>query len=194
MVDTDNKEVVLFFIIIPFYIIGFIGNVLVIRIVHKTREMHTTPNYLLVNLASELITILMAPLYFFSHLNGHLSDGFGKFVCKFLPQTEISIVVSSFTLTVLAVERYHALLKPFRTGLRIKEENIKLVVALIWISSILFCLPFFCFPTMERIAVHMYWSMEFTHESSNKSIRVHKRCFYFLYPSFNNALLLWMSH
>ena len=146
MVDTDNEEVVLFFTIIPFYIIGFIGNVLVIRIVHKTRGMHTTTNYLLVNLAlSDLITILMAPLYFFSHLNGYLSDGFGKFVCKFLPLTEISIVVSSFTLTVIAVERYHALLKPFRTGLRIKEENIKLVVGLIWISSILFCLPFFVF-------------------------------------------------
>jgi len=49
--------------------------------------------------------------------------------------------VLSFTLTVLAVERYHALLKPFSTGLRLKEDNIKQAIALVWISSVLVCLP-----------------------------------------------------
>ena len=53
------------------------------------------------------------------------------------------MTVSSFTLTVLAVERYHALLKPFSSGLRLKEDNNKQAIALIWISSVLFCLPFF---------------------------------------------------
>ena len=55
----------------------------------------------------------------------------------------IALTVSSFTLTVLAVERYHALLKLFSTGLRLKEDNIKQAIALIWISSVLLCLPFF---------------------------------------------------
>ena len=147
MDDSDNLPFVLFFPTIPFYIIGFIGNALVIRIVHKTREMHTTTNYLLVNLAfADIVTILMEPLFFFSHVtNGFLSDGFGKFVCKFLVIEEIFITVSSFTLTVLAVERYHALLKPFRTGLRLKEDNIKKAIILIWISGILLCLPRFVF-------------------------------------------------
>ena len=146
MDDNDNLLFALFFTIIPFYIIGFIGNVLVIRIVHKTREMHTTTNYLLVNLAlSNIVTILMGPLFVLSTLNGFLSDGFGKFVCKFLPFGEISITVSSFTLAVLAVERYHALLKPFRTELRLNEDNIKKAITLIWISSVLFRLPLFVF-------------------------------------------------
>lgn len=48
----------LFLTAIPLYITGFVGNVLVIRIVHKTREMHTTTNYLLANLAvSDFITM-----------------------------------------------------------------------------------------------------------------------------------------
>ena len=146
MDESDNLPFVLFFTTIPFYVIGFIGNVLVIRIVHKTRELHTTTNYLLVNLAfADIITILMEPLFFFSDVNGFLSDGFGKFVCKFLVIEDISITVSSFTLTVLAVERYHALLKAFRTGLRLKGDNIKKAIILIWISSILFCLPRFVF-------------------------------------------------
>ena len=131
---------------IPFFFIGFIGNVLVIRIVHKTRDMHTTTNYLLANLAiSDVNAVLLGPLFLFSHQVGYLSGGFGKFACKFTVLSDVAITVSSFTLTALAVERYHALLKPFRTGLRLGEDNIKKAIAFIWIASVLFCLPFFYF-------------------------------------------------
>ena len=146
MDESNNLAFALFFTSVPFYVIGLIGNVLVIRIVHKTREMHTTTNYLLLNLAfSDIVTILMEPLFFFSYRNGFLSDGFGKFVCKFLPFGEISITVSSLTLTMLAVERYHALLKPFSTGLRLNDDNIKKAIFVIWISSVLLCSPHFVF-------------------------------------------------
>ena len=57
----------------------------------------------------------------------------------------MSIMVSSITLTVLAVERYHAILKPFRTGLRLKEENSKLAIPCIWITSVILCFPQFIF-------------------------------------------------
>lgn len=75
---------------IPFYITGFVGNVLVIRIVHKTREMHTATNYLLANLAvSDVITIFIYPLYVSSYLYGYLNDGFAAiFACKFLVLTQ----------------------------------------------------------------------------------------------------------
>jgi len=55
------------------------------------------------------------------------------------------MTAASCTLTVLAVERYHALLKPFSTGLRLKKDNIKQAITLIWqlLSSVLFGLPFF---------------------------------------------------
>ena len=102
---------------------------------HKTREMHTTTNYLLVSMAvSDVITVLLWPLYHFS---------FAKFVCKFTTLAEISIMVSSSTLTVLAVERYHAILKPFETGLRLNKDNIKRAIACIWIASLIICFPEF---------------------------------------------------
>ena len=206
MVDADSLEFVLFLTSIPFYVIGFIGNALVIRIVHKTREMNTTTSYLLVNLAfSDAITISTSPLYFFSYLSGHLSNGhlghmlenckrlicspslnkvycivlycivlycivlycigFGKFACKFLALSEIAIVVSAYTLTVLAIERYHALLKPFNTGLRLNEDNIKKAIALIWVSSVLGNFPLFFF--QEWSGSHSRctgpWSLHMTH-------------------------------
>ena len=138
----DNLGSVLFFTAIPFYILGFIGNVLVIRIVHKTPAMHTTANYLLVNLAvADVITIVLGPLYGSSAVTGSLSNGLGNFACKLTACIDITVAVSSFTLTVLAVERYHALLKPFRTRLQLTEDNIKQVITVIWISSFLISLP-----------------------------------------------------
>ena len=133
MSDPNSLELILLRVAIPFCIAGLIGNVLVIR----TREMHTTTNYLLANLAvGDVITIMVGPLFYNSHLVGYLIDGFGTFACKFLALLNISIMVSSFTLTVLAVERYHALLKPFSTGLRLKEENIKQAIAVGGTSAI----------------------------------------------------------
>ena len=49
--------------------------------------------------------------------------------------------MSSSSLAVLAVEKYYAILKPFRTGLWLNGDNIKKTIAVIWISSILICLP-----------------------------------------------------
>ena len=51
MIKPSGLHFVLFLSSIPFFITGFIGNVLVIHIVHKTREMHTPTNYLLANMA-----------------------------------------------------------------------------------------------------------------------------------------------
>ena len=138
----ENLGGVLFFTAIPFYIFGFIGNVLVIWIVHKTPAMHTTANYLLVNLAvADFITLVLGPLHPYSLLKRELSSELGKFVCKLAACIDITIAVSSFTLTVLAVERYHALLKPLRTSLQLTEDNIKQVITVIWISSVLISLP-----------------------------------------------------
>ena len=128
-----NLEYTLFFSSIPFLVIGFIGNVLVVRIVHKTREMHTPTNYLLVSIAaSDIISILLWPLYFFE---------VWKFICKLVVLVELCIMASCFTIAVLAVERYHALLKPYRTGLRLRDDNVKKAIACIWVASILICLP-----------------------------------------------------
>ena len=105
MVQADSLKIILSWTTVPFLKIGLIGNVLVVRTVHKTQDMHTPTNFLLANMAvSDVTTILMWPLYFFL---------VGKFVCKFLALVEISIMLSSINLTVLAVERYHAILKPF---------------------------------------------------------------------------------
>ena len=107
MANLRDLEMGFFVPIIPFCLLGLIGNVLVVRIVHKTREMHTTTNYLLANLAlSDVIIIFTVPMHF---------ANFSQLTCKFKVIGDIAIASSVFTLSLMAVERYHALLKPFRS-------------------------------------------------------------------------------
>ena len=155
MVETDSLSFVLSCCSIPFYIIGLIGNVLVIRIVHKTREMHTPTNYLLASMAvSDVFTIMMFAALKFAFSQHVLDENFGHLVCKAsaVITTFITIfaIVSSTTLTVLAVERYNALLKPLRTGLRLSEDNIKKAIALIWVTSVFVSIPNPFFQEFDR--------------------------------------------
>ena len=133
--ESEDLEYKLYYSSIPLLVIGFIGNMLLIRIVHKTREMHTPTNFLLASMAaSDIITILLWSFYFFE---------FAKFVCKFVVLIEISIKVSSITLTLLAIERYNAILTPFRAGLWLTQDKIKYTICFIWFSSLVICFPAF---------------------------------------------------
>ena len=151
MADSNNFYFAFKFIMIaciPFYIFGFIGNILIIRIVHKTREMHTTTNYLLANLAaSDLVIILMSSFYsvFFGGPDfvASVNDDFAKFSFTFIVVLHISVTSSALTLTLLAVERYHAILKPFRSNSRLHEESIKRAIFVIWFLSIVIGFPGF---------------------------------------------------
>ena len=125
---------------IPFVLTGVIGNVLVIRIVHKTPDMHSVTNYLLTNLAfSDVMTILIKWPWMLCIANDFVKEM--RKYCWMSVFLYINVVVSSVTLTVLAVERYHALLKPLRSGLRLTKDKVKKIIAVIWIFGVLISLP-----------------------------------------------------
>ena len=93
---------------------------------------------------SDAVTVMLLPLYnFVEYQLGSVNNNFEKFTCKSFALVEICIIVSSTTLTLIAVERYHALLKPFRTELRLSDDNVKKAIAIIWIISVLLSLPSF---------------------------------------------------
>ena len=62
MVDFRVLDILFAVFSMPFIVVGVIANVLVIYIVHSTQAMHSTTNFLLVNLAvSDLLTLLLWP-------------------------------------------------------------------------------------------------------------------------------------
>ena len=152
MVETDSLSFILSCCSIPFYIIGLIGNVLVIRIVHKKREMHTPTNYLLASIAvSDVFTIMMFAAHGFAFSQYVNDENFvHHLVCKASTDITTFAIVSSTTLTVQAVERYNALLKPLRTGLQLSEDNIKKAIALIWVTSVFVSIPIAFFQEFDR--------------------------------------------
>ena len=75
--------------------------------------MQTLINCLLAGMAlSDVISILVWSFYF---------EFKTTFTCKLVVIVEISKMVSSITLTMLAVKKHHAVLKPLRAGLRLNE-------------------------------------------------------------------------
>lgn len=155
MVDFQVLDSSFAVLSIPFILVGVVGNILVVHIVYATRDMHSTTNFLLVNLAvSDFLTLLLWPIHWqVWWREKELHGGIGDFLCKtFTGVTILDIlcVASSFTLTALAIERYHALMKPFRGSLRLSIDRIKPTIAAIWISSVLFCLPDFILRHLDR--------------------------------------------
>ena len=125
---------------------GVIGNGIVITIVRKTPSMHTTTNYLLLNLAvADLLTLLLCPgLYDYALTKAHLERLTGDLICKLFAGNAvvpITINVAVLTVCTIAVERYLALVKPFRSNLRISEDNVKYCIALLWFLALLSCIP-----------------------------------------------------
>ena len=102
--------------------------------------MHSVTNYLLANLAvSDVMAILVMWPWMLCNTNGFVKKM--ENYCWISVFLYINVVVSSVTLTVLAVERYHALLKPLRSGLRLTTGKVKKNIAVIWIFGVIISLP-----------------------------------------------------
>lgn len=126
---------------------GIFGNCLVVVAVKKKRSLRSTTNYLLVNLAiSDIITLVFAHFgilqSFIKLKNGVFADILCKVFISFnVPCT--AIFSSIFTVTVIAIERYHAVVRPMRSGIRLRRETIKYAVIVIWVLAMLLTLPLY---------------------------------------------------
>lgn len=135
-----------FIIITVIIIIGLVGNSFVIAIVAMINSMKTTTNYLLVNVAiADFLTLLFSAIHMILFRTVFFDN---SFLCKIIaPNTvsNIALLATSFTLTVLSVERYNALIKPMLISRRLTKENVIYVIMVIWVISIIVNLPFFIY-------------------------------------------------
>lgn len=151
-------------------IIGVPANCIIITIVRKTPSMHTTTNFLLMNLAiADLVTLLFCPgIYDFLLNQVYLDKTLGDFICKLFvgnAVVPISINVGALTVSALAVERYLALSKPFHTRLRLSNKRVPHVVLFVWTFAALSCIPDFLTNTIDPDPLSTYpckrpWSLD----------------------------------
>ncbi|KAK7084132.1 Olfactory receptor [Halocaridina rubra] len=121
-------------------LVAVVGNALVMWIVATSRKMHSVTNYFIANLAlADIIIGLFAiPFQFQAALLQRWN--LPEFMCAFCPffQT-VSVNVSIFTLTAIAVDRYRAIVFPLNP--RPSKFRSKVVIASIWLFSTTLAVP-----------------------------------------------------
>lgn len=153
--EAEKVFKIVFYIVL--FIVGTIGNLLVVIIIRNKRRK-TVNDYFILNLATSDLTFLWfaLPFYFYE-----LFEKFVKFhfYCKFLwPMMSVSLFVGIFTLTFMSVERCRAILFPFRP--RIKKTTLLLAITCIWTASILCIIPLMIVVRPEGIMCLEHWPNE----------------------------------
>ena len=148
-----NVALVVLYSIIVF--IGLVGNSLVIAIVCKTRSMFTPTNILLANVAAaDIISLLWCPIPLVIGLSGtNIYGETADYICRFFTGysvTCVTVPVTYLSLMVLAVERFHALVKPFNSALALTNNRITFVIAFIWIMAASLSLPGFIYSEYDE--------------------------------------------
>ena len=135
-------------------LVGICGNSLVIEVVRKKRYMHTTMNFLLVNLAiADLLTLIWCLPGTILSYTVQPSGRLGTFLCKFITTHRIAgigMIVSGLTLTLISVERYKALVTPMETRLRLSKGNVLYAIVGIWVFAVVYVCPLFVFETYDE--------------------------------------------
>ena len=152
--------------------IGIAGNILVIIVIKKKRYLHSKTNLLLANLAaSDLMANVLAYTVAAARAIPIPVTAFGKFLCKINSFYPALSLCSILTLTVIALERYNAIVKPLSTGLKFEKRTLRYFITAIWILSLVAAPPlvhysiynsdYRCERTWSTTARFIFWTSSF---------------------------------
>lgn len=116
-------------------VIAIIGNGLVILVIAKDKRMQTVTNIFIGNLAvaDVIIGLFTTPFQFHPALVQRWD--FPHFLCSIAPSFKtLSVSVSVFTLTIISLDRYVAVIYPLKAGF--SKSMAFICLAFIWILSI----------------------------------------------------------
>ncbi|NXU31829.1 NMUR2 protein, partial [Thalassarche chlororhynchos] len=125
------------------FVVGVVGNLLVCLVILKHQNMKTPTNYYLFSLAvSDLLVLLFGmPLevyemwsnypFLFGPVGCYLKTALFETVC----------FASILSVTTVSVERYIAILHPFRAKLESTRKRALRTIVVLWVLSVLFSLP-----------------------------------------------------
>ncbi|XP_022790524.1 somatostatin receptor type 5-like [Stylophora pistillata] len=153
--SASSFNVTLVVLYVTIVLVGLIGNSLVVAIVFKTRSMFTSTNILLANVAvADIVSLLWCPIPLIAGLcKVRISPETAHYLCKFFTSysvTGLTVSVTYQSLVVLAVERYHAIVKPFSNTLMLTNHRMFCALLAIWIVAIICSLPGFIFSEYDE--------------------------------------------
>ena len=117
-------------------IVALAGNTLLICIVWKKPRTRNLTSFLFVNMAVAdlMVAVFQMPVSITHFYVSGSSDFLDSFKCRFLYYAVyVSIIASISCLTVMAFDRYFAVVHPFRRSIWFRKP--KIITPIIWISS-----------------------------------------------------------
>ncbi|XP_007901834.1 prolactin-releasing peptide receptor-like [Callorhinchus milii] len=132
-------------LIIPLYsivvVMGILGNCLLVYVIARVKKMHNVTNFLIGNLASSDVLMCTAciplTLAYVFEPGGWL---FGRAACHLVLFLQpVTVYVSIFTLTAIAVDRYVAIVHPLRRRVSLKLSAYLMVS--VWALACCLALP-----------------------------------------------------
>lgn len=153
----DTAKVASFSLIL---VISLVGNILVILVVYKNKNMRKTINYFIVNMAaSDLITpLIVMPLQISRVLlqSWAVTGKLGEALCKivfFL--TELPGPVSDLSLICMAIDRFVGVVFPLRVGLISSRVRVSMVI-FTWVIPVGFAATSFYAMRLAKFRNNIY--------------------------------------
>ena len=135
MTDDDIIKLSMTVLYVITMIIALAGNTLLIYIVWKKREARNLTSFLFVNMAvADLMVAVFQMPVSITHFYLYGSSELDIFNCRFLYYAfYVSATASISCLTVMAFDRYFAVVHPFRRSIWFRKP--KIIMPIIWTSS-----------------------------------------------------------
>lgn len=150
-------------------IVGVFGNFLIFFVVWKNKPMRNPTNFLLTNVAiSDLIFLLTStPSYTVTMMARKILTypqrmRFLKLMNHFPTIYLLPSTSSTITVTLLAIERYNALVHPMKIHRRLNKRGAKIVIGIIWFISLVVSFPLSIEYEFTRSRSHFYSLILFT--------------------------------
>ncbi len=138
----ETATIVLVAIYCLTFVMGLIGNVLVIHIFASNRHMRTVTNSFLVNLAVCDLLVVFLCMPFTVAMEVYQNWVYGDAMCKIVNFGQgLAISSSILTLTVISAERFYAIRRPLRARAFMSRTRIQRIAIGIWLLAALAVLP-----------------------------------------------------
>ncbi|XP_076182005.1 5-hydroxytryptamine receptor 7 isoform X2 [Ptiloglossa arizonensis] len=138
-----TAQAILIALVLGSIIVGtVIGNILVCVAVFRVKKLRKPCNYLLVSLAvSDLcVALLVMPMALLYQISGNWS--FGKIMCDIWVSFDVlSCAASILNLCMISVDRYCAITKPLKYGVKRTPQRMIIYVSLVWLGAGCISLP-----------------------------------------------------
>ncbi|XP_077980597.1 QRFP-like peptide receptor [Glandiceps talaboti] len=134
------------------FVVGVVGNVLVMVVWFKNKHIQTVINFFLVNLA---VCDLMVILFCMPITIGNVIYNewiYGEVMCKLTPCIQgMSVSASVFILTAISLNRFYAIHNPLKARVLYTRQRVRNAIIVIWVISLLLMIPILVVNRLETV-------------------------------------------